>query len=47
MVTDYKKIDLFGKSFIQKMILKPPFDFAFPVAEQACFFVYVPGRNAI
>lgn len=37
MVNDYKKIDLFGKTFIQKVDLKPPFEYAFPVTEQACF----------
>jgi AraC-like DNA-binding protein len=44
MVTDYKKIDLYGKSFIQKMILKSPFDFAFPVSEQACFLYMLQGE---
>lgn len=37
MLTDYKKFELFGKTFIQKLDLKPPFEFTFPVAEQACF----------
>lgn len=44
MVIDYKKIDLFGKSFIQKVVLKPPFEFAFPVAEQACFLYMYQGE---
>lgn len=44
MVTDYKKIDLYGKSFIQKIVLKPPFDFAFPVSEQACFLYLLQGE---
>ncbi len=43
MVTDYKKIDLFGKVFIQKVDIKPPFEFAFPVAEQACFLYMLKG----
>ncbi|MBB6372060.1 helix-turn-helix domain-containing protein [Chryseobacterium shigense] len=43
MVTDYKKIDLFGKTFIQKIDLKSPFEFAFPVAEQACFLYMLSG----
>lgn len=43
MVTDYKKIDLFGKSFIQKVSLKSPFEFVFPVAEQACFLYMFEG----
>lgn len=43
MVIDYKKIDLFGKSFIQKIVLKPPFEYAFPVSEQACFLYMRAG----
>ena len=43
MVTDYKKIDLFGKSFIQKIALQPPFEFIFPVADQACFLYMLEG----
>jgi AraC-like DNA-binding protein len=44
MVTEYKKIELFGKTFIQKVDLKPPFEFAFPVAEQACFLYMLKGE---
>jgi len=44
MITDYKKIDLFGKQFIQKVVLKPPFEFTFPVAEQACFLYMLKGE---
>lgn len=44
MIIDYKKMDLYGKSFIQKVVLKPPFDFAFPVAEQACFLYMIQGE---
>ena len=44
MVTDYKKIDLFGKTFIQKVDLKSPFEFSFPVAEQACFLYMLKGE---
>ncbi|MFT3935307.1 MAG: AraC family transcriptional regulator [Chitinophagaceae bacterium] len=44
MVLDYKKFDLFGKSFIQKLVLDPPFDFTFPVAEQACFWYMLEGE---
>lgn len=44
MVIDYKKIDLFGKAFIQKVVLKPPFKFAFPVSEQACFLYMLQGE---
>jgi len=44
MIKDYKKFDLFGKSFIQKVILKPPFQFDFPVNEQACFLFVKAGE---
>lgn len=43
MVTEYKKFDLFGKTIIQKVDLKPPFEYAFPVAEQACFLYMLKG----
>jgi len=36
MIQDYKKIDLFGKSLLQRIVLKPPFKYDFPVADQAC-----------
>ncbi|SHN12556.1 AraC family transcriptional regulator [Chitinophaga sp. CF418] len=45
MVTAYKKIDLFGKTLIQKVDLKPPFEFAFPVAEQACLLYMLKGET--
>ncbi len=44
MITDYKKIDLLGKTFIQKVDLKPPFEFVFPVSEQACFLYMLKGE---
>lgn len=44
MVLDYKKIELFGKTFIQKVDLKPPFEYVFPVAEQACFLYMLKGE---
>lgn len=44
MISDYKKIDLFGKTFIQKVDLKPPFEYSFPVAEQACFLYMLKGE---
>jgi AraC family transcriptional regulator, exoenzyme S synthesis regulatory protein ExsA len=44
MIIDYKKIDLFGKLFIQKIVVKPPFEFSFPVAEQACFLYMHQGE---
>jgi AraC-like DNA-binding protein len=44
MINDYKKFDLFGKSLIQKIVLKPPFKFDFPVADQACFLYLLKGE---
>lgn len=44
MVTDYKKFDLFGKTLVQKVDLEPPFEFSFPVAEQACFLYMLKGK---
>ena len=43
MINDYRKIDLFGKSLIQKITLEPPFTFDFPVGEQACFLYILSG----
>jgi len=43
MTNDYKKFDLFGKTFIQKFALKPPFKYDFPVNEQACFLFVKEG----
>jgi len=44
MVIDYQKIDLFGKSFIQKVVLKPPFEFPFPMSDNACFLFSLEGE---
>lgn len=44
MVNDYKKYDLFGKTFMQKIALAPPFRFDFPVTEQACFLYVLQGE---
>jgi len=44
MVTDLKKIDLYGKTLIQKIVLKPPFEFAFPVSDYACFIFSLEGE---
>lgn len=43
MVNDYKKYDLFGKTFMQKIVLKSPFRYDFPVTEQACFLYVLEG----
>lgn len=44
MVNEYKKYDLFGKPLLQKLALTPPFNFDFPVAEQACFLSVLQGE---
>lgn len=44
MVIDYKKFDLFGKSFLQKMVIEPPFEYDFPVEERACFLYVLNGK---
>jgi AraC family transcriptional regulator, exoenzyme S synthesis regulatory protein ExsA len=44
MVTDYKKFELFGETVLQRVNLKSPFEFAFPVAEQACFLYMMKGQ---
>ena len=43
MLIDHKKHELFGKTVIQKLILKPPFKFAFPVSDNACFIYMLGG----
>jgi AraC-like DNA-binding protein len=44
MLIDHKKHELFGKTVIQKLILKPPFKFAFPVSDNACFIYMLGGE---
>ncbi|SEH30072.1 helix-turn-helix domain-containing protein [Chryseobacterium culicis] len=43
MLNDYQKHELFGKTLIQKIDLKGPFRYDFPVAEQACFLYVLRG----
>lgn len=43
MINDYKKHDLYGKTLLQKIELTPPFNFDFPVTEQACFLYVKSG----
>ncbi|MBA9073942.1 AraC-like DNA-binding protein [Flavobacterium gossypii] len=43
MINDYKKHDLYGKTLLQKIALTPPFQFDFPVTEQACFLYVLKG----
>ncbi|WP_042721677.1 AraC family transcriptional regulator [Flavobacterium sp. B17] len=44
MVNDYKKYELFGKTLMQRIDLKAPFRYDFPVAEQACFLYVLNGE---
>jgi AraC family transcriptional regulator, exoenzyme S synthesis regulatory protein ExsA len=44
MLIYHKKYDLFGKTLLQKMGLKPPFKFSFPVADNACFLYMLKGE---
>lgn len=44
MIVDHQKIELFGKQFLQKLTLKPPFSYTFPVSEQACFLYMREGE---
>ncbi|MFI5452694.1 helix-turn-helix domain-containing protein [Pedobacter sp. UC225_61] len=37
MVVDHKQYDLFGKTLLEILVLKPPFNVTFPVADNACF----------
>ena len=43
MLNDYRKFELFGKSLLQKLVLKPPFQFDFPIDERACFLFVKEG----
>lgn len=43
MITDHKKYDLFGKTVLQKVVLKPPFKFTFPITDNACFLYMLEG----
>ncbi|WP_313090448.1 AraC family transcriptional regulator [Chryseobacterium flavum] len=44
MLNDYKKYELFGKTLIQRIDLKGPFRYDFPVSEQACFLYVINGQ---
>ena len=43
MINDYKKFDLFGKTLLQKIVLKAPAKYDFPVNDQACFLFVKEG----
>jgi AraC-like DNA-binding protein len=44
MIVDHKQYDLFGKTLIRKMVLKAPFTYTFPVADNACFLYMLQGE---
>lgn len=44
MVIDHQKIDLYGKPLLQKVMVKPPFEFSFPVSDNACFLFSLQGE---
>lgn len=43
MIIDHKKYDLFGKTLVQKVVIKPPFQFTFPTSDNACFLYMLEG----
>ncbi len=43
MAIEYKKIDLFGKQFIQKLAFDEDFQYDYPVSEQACLLYMLDG----
>jgi len=44
MIIDHKQYDLFGKTVLRKVVLKPPFKFTLPVADNACFLYMLEGN---
>ncbi len=44
MLIDHKKYDLFGKTVLQKVVIKPPFTFTFPMTDNACFLYMLEGE---
>jgi len=45
MIVDHKKYDLFGKTLLQKVVIKPPFQFTFPITDNACFLYMLEGET--
>lgn len=43
MIVDHKKYDLFGKTLVQKVVIKSPFQFTFPTTDNACFLYMLEG----
>ncbi len=41
---DHQKIDLYGKPLLQKVVVNPPFEFSFPVSDNACFLFSLQGE---
>lgn len=47
MIVDHKKYELFGKAVLQKVVLKPPFKFTFPITDNACFLYMLEGETQL
>ncbi|XZF12429.1 helix-turn-helix domain-containing protein [Chitinophagaceae bacterium MMS25-I14] len=43
MVIDHKKYELYGKTLVQKVVVQPPFQFTFPITDNACFLYMLEG----
>jgi len=43
MVIDHKKHELYGKTLVQKVVIQPPFQFTFPITDNACFLYMLEG----
>jgi AraC-like DNA-binding protein len=44
MIIEHKKHELYGKLLLQKIVLRPPFQFTFPVTDHACFLYMLQGE---
>jgi len=44
MIVDHKKYELFGKPLVQKVVIKPPFQYTFPITDHACFLYMLEGE---
>ena len=44
MIIDYKKYELFGKTIVQRIKVKAPFSFDFPITDNACFLYILGGE---
>jgi len=47
MITSHKKIDLWGKTLIETIIIKPPYRLSVNFPQQACFIYYKKGKTLI